>query len=264
LDLYRETNRSLWAGWTRIHEQSRFYDVAGFRAGGTSLNPVELEEVGDVRGRSLLHLQCHFGLDTLSWARLGAQATGIDFSPEAVDVARRIAAELCIAADFVCSDVFDVATTVQGTFDIVFTSYGVIPWLPDLDAWAQVVAAKVRPGGRFHMVEFHPLVYALDTDGRTLKHDYVLSSGPIHYVEQGSYAEPEANFSHACYIWSHGLGEVVTALIGAGLRMDFLREHPLSPYGSFPFLTQRADGQWSIGGSVPGLPLLFSLGATRV
>ncbi|MEX2284809.1 MAG: class I SAM-dependent methyltransferase [Gemmatimonadota bacterium] len=265
LETHRNTNRELWAGWTAIHSRMNggFYDLAAVQSGQTSLHRIELNEIGEVAGKSLLHLQCHLGYDTISWARLGARVTGVDFSPEAIAFASTLAQSLKVDVDFVCSDVYDIADSVPARFDIIFASYGVIPWLDDLRGWARIIADRLRPGGKFYIVDFHPLLYALDNDGRTLKHDYLSSAQPIHYVEYGSYADPQAAFSHPCYIWSHGLGEVVDALVSAGLALEFVREHPYSPYGSFPFLEQRADGLWWIKNNELKIPLLFSIRARR-
>ena len=149
---------------TPIHARSAFYDVEAFKAGQSRLLSIEREEVGDVRGKSLLHLQCHFGLDTLSWARLGAQATGVDFSAPAIRLARALNDELGLGATFVHSNVYDLPDALTGQFDIVYTSYGVLVWLPDLIRWAAVVAHFLEPGGTFYIVEGHPFMYVFDME----------------------------------------------------------------------------------------------------
>jgi len=150
-------NRASWNARTPVHLRSRFYDLEAFKAGQTSLKPIELEQVGDVRGKSLLHLQCHFGQDTLSWARLGARVTGLDLSDVAIAEARALASGLGIRARFVEGNVYDAPALLGGErFDVVFTSYGVVGWLPRLEPWARAIAASLAPGGTFHGVEFHP------------------------------------------------------------------------------------------------------------
>ncbi len=156
MDEYRRANQDLWDEYTRINAASSMYDLAGFKAGRNALHPLEIQELGDVRGKSLLHLQCHFGMDTLTWARLGAQVTGVDFAPDAVRLARSLAGELGLAARFIQSDLYDLPNHLDETFDIVFTSYGALTWLSDIPGWAQVAARYVRPGGTFYIAEFHP------------------------------------------------------------------------------------------------------------
>ena len=256
------SNRELWDAWTDINAGSDFYDLEAFRAGASSLKPVELEELGDVRGKTLLHLQCHFGLDTLSWARQGARVTGMDFSPAAIELARSLAAELDLPAHFVASDIYDLPNRLDGEFDVVFTSYGVIDWLHDLDTWGRIAASFLKPGGTFYMVEFHPLALTFDDDGRPFHHSYFPSSKPIRTVESGSYADPGAELIHVSYAWSHSLGEIVTALAAAGLRIEYLHEFPYSPYDCFGFTTETEPGKAVIPGFEDKAPLLFSLKAS--
>lgn len=156
MDERLKTNLTKWNAVVPVHARSAMYDVAGFRAGRVKLHGLELGEIGEVRGKSMLHLQCHFGLDTMSWARLGAEVTGLDFSDEAIKFARSLSDELAIPARFVCADVYDTPSAVGATFDIVFTSYGVITWLPDMRRWADVIARSLKPGGFFYIADQHP------------------------------------------------------------------------------------------------------------
>jgi len=263
MDEYLRTNRALWNGWARLHAKSRFYDLEGFKAGKTALQAVELAELGDVAGKSLLHLQCHFGMDTLSWARKGALVTGVDFSDEAITLARSLSQELDIPAKFIRADIYDLPQVLDRQFDVVFTSYGVLAWLSDLRRWAEIVARHLKAGGTFYMVEFHPLVGMLDDAGERIEYPYFHSAEPIRYEAQGSYAEPEADFAHTAYEWAYGLGEVVTALIAAGLRLEFLHEFPYSTYGCFPFLEEGEPGRYVLKGQSNPVPLMFSIRATR-
>lgn len=270
-DAHLATNRALWNGWTRLHERSAFYDVDAFRAGRSTLQPTELREVGPVAGRTLLHLQCHFGLDTLSWARLGARVVGVDLADEAVALAERLSAETGLAdgAAFVRANVYDLPgalpAVVPQRYDVVFTSYGVLGWLPDLAGWAEVVARCLAPRGVFHLVEFHPLLAALGPDGRTLAAPYFHDPTPTLVEERGSYAAPGAAFSHPAYGWAHSVGDVVTALAGAGLRVEFVREFPYTHYGGWvPFLEERAPGEWRVRGPGPDVPLMLAVRATHL
>ncbi len=259
---YLSANRELWDAWTGINAGSDFYDVEAFRAGATSLKPVELEELGDVDGKTLLHLQCHFGLDTLSWARLGAQATGVDFSEAAIELARSLAGELDLPARFVASNVYELPSHLDGEFDIVFTSYGVIDWLQDLSAWGRIIASYLKPGGIFYMVEFHPVALSVGEDGRPFRHSYFPSPEPIRTVESGSYADPGAELTRVSYAWSHNLGEIVTALAAAGLRIEYLHELPYSPYDCFDYTTEIEPGKAVITEFAGRAPMIFSLKAS--
>ena len=261
---YYDANRGVWDAWTATHLGSGFYELDRFRAGESSLNALELREVGDVAGKSLLHLQCHFGLDTLSWARAGASVTGVDFSPDAVAAAKALSEELGIAAEFVCSDVYALPEVLgERSFDVVFTSYGVLSWLDDLERWAGVVARHLKPGGTFYIVEFHPVMGMLDEDGQRIAHPYFHSAEPQAFVEQGSYADRSSGATHTLYQWAHSLADVVNALIGAGLRIEFLHEFPYSVHNCEPFLQESAPGRFVVRDHPGTVPLMFSIRATR-
>jgi SAM-dependent methyltransferase len=261
-------NRRLWDARTPIHVASEFYDVDGFRAGKTSLHSLEQQEVGDVTGKGLLHLQCHFGLDTLSWARLGARVTGLDFSGVAIEEATRIATDLGADARFVEADVYDAVDALGGeTFDVVFTSYGALTWLPDIRRWADVCAALVAPGGFLYVAELHPATQVLDDEPGVeelrIGYPYWTRSGPLRFEEQGTYADVDADIQLPEYVWQHGLGEIVTAVVEAGLTLEYLHEHERTVYQQLPFLEQDEDGWWRLPASMPSLPFVFSLKATK-
>ena len=263
-------NQALWDAWTAVHATGDFYDLAGFRAGGVRLRPYEIELVGDVAGRSLLHLQCHFGIDTLSWARLGARVTGADLSPAAVELARTLADELGFPeARFVCSNLYDLQDALDGTFDIVYTSRGVLGWLPDIRGWARVVDHFLAPGGRFFITEIHPVIQALEDEDvgpgeLRLRYPYWEHSEPLVFDVKGSYADPDADVGEQVeHGWDHGLGEIVTALIDAGLRIETLVEHPFLDW-KVGFLVDDGAGRWVLPADARGeLPLMFSLVATK-
>lgn len=259
-----ETNRRQWDERTAIHVPSAFYDVEGFRQGRSTLKPVELAELGDVADKRLLHLQCHFGLDTLSWARRGAKATGLDFSEEAIAVARRLADEVGLDADFVCSDIYELPSNLDGVFDIVFTSYGVLAWLPDLKGWAEVIAHFLDERGVFYIVENHPVGWMCDEqDGKLVVIDPYFDVGPVEVAARGTYAEPEAMLSNATsYQWQHSLSDVINALIGVGLQIEFLHEFPFTTWQRLPSMVRGEDGWWRIPDR-NDLPLLFSLRARK-
>jgi len=262
-------NQRLWDEWTGIHETSAFYDLAGFRQGGIRLRPYEIAEIGDVAGLDLLHLQCHFGIDTLSWARLGARVTGADFSPAAVELATRLAAELHLEARFVRSDLYELPEVLEGQFDVVYTSRGVLGWLPDISRWARVVSHFLKPGGTFYITEIHPVTQAFENEGVAagelrLQYPYWEHPEPLAFDVAGTYADPLADVTAPTeYGWDHGLGEIVTALIEAGLRIESLREFPFVDW-KLDFLVEADDGTWRLPPGTPGeLPLFFSLLAVK-
>ena len=263
---YTTANRKLWNAWTKIHENSEFYDNASFKAGRNTLRTIELEELGDVSGKSLLHLQCHFGQDTLSWARLGANVTGVDLSDEAIALAQSLAAELNLKAHFICSDIFELDLHEQ--FDIVFTSYGVLAWLNDLPRWAEVIARHLKPGGTFYIVEIHPFTDTLN-DWEAEKHlsicySYFQPDEPMTYDAETSYAEPDAQHTEPItnYQWSHSLGEILNSLIDAGLQIQYLHEFPMTVFQHLPMMEER-DDWWRLPEGSPELPFLFSLKANK-
>ena len=266
-------NQRLWDIWTGIHAKGDFYDLAAFRDGGIRLRPYELEMIGEVADRSLLHLQCHFGIDTLSFARLGARVTGADFSQAAVELANSLAVELGFpGARFVRSNVYDLPANLDGTFDIVYTSRGVLGWLPDIRAWAKVVAHFLAPGGVFFITEIHPVIQTFEPEGVApgqlrLVYPYWEHRDPITFAVTGSYADLTADVGEGVieHGWDHGLGEIVNALIEAGLRIDSLVEHPFLAW-NLDFLVEDPPGSdgWRLPSDPKGeLPLMFSLRATK-
>jgi ubiquinone/menaquinone biosynthesis C-methylase UbiE len=266
---YMDTNRSHWDEVVDVHVRSEFYDVAAFKAGRSKLKPVELAELGDVRGKTLLHLQCHFGMDTLSWARNeGAIVTGVDFSEPAVEQARALAAELRIDARFIHSNVYDLPGVLDERFDVVFTSYGVLGWLPDVRRWAHVAAHFVRPGGTFYIAEFHPFAQVFDetpgVDELYVKYPYFETPEPFRDDGGRDYAEPTAPLEHTTTYWfPHSLGDVVSSLIDAGLRIEHLHEFPFSTYQFLPFTAHTHDGSVRLTKHDGSVPLLYSIKATK-
>lgn len=257
-------NRASWDARTPVHLASRFYDLAAFKAGACSLREIEREQVGDVAGRSLLHLQCHFGQDTLSWARRGARVTGLDLSGASVAAARSLAAELGLDARFVEANVFDAPEALGGeTFDVVFTSYGALGWLPRLAPWARAVAACLRPGGAFHLVEFHPAVWMWDDAFERVAYAYDAPDEPIESEQTGTYADRDAPIALRDVGFNHGLGSVVTALLDVGLRVERLREYPWSPYDVLPDMEEISPGRYQMRRFGAKLPLVYGLVARR-
>ncbi len=265
------SNRRLWEAWTAIHAKGEFYDLAGFRQGGIRLRPDEVAALGDVTGKTLLHLQCHFGIDTLSWARLGAIVTGTDFSPAAIRLARELAADIGFPdAQFIEANLYQLPVRLGDEFDIVYTSRGVLGWLPDIRGWARVVARFVKPGGQFYITEIHPVVQVFENEGvgpreLRLQYPYWEHGDPLTFDVHGSYADPTADVGEQKeHGWDHGLGEIVTALIDAGLRIDSLEELPTLDWAAdFLVETEPGSGRFVLPDGPGELPLMFTLRATK-
>jgi SAM-dependent methyltransferase len=267
VDEHLVANRENWNDRTEIHLGSEFYDVEGWLRGDRGPRPHEVDAIGDVAGLRLLHLQCHFGLDTLTWARAGANVTGLDFSPVAIDAAREIArrAGLSDRSEFVCSDVYEATTVLDhATFDIVYVSLGALCWLPSVDRWAEQVGALVAPGGRFYFHESHPLAWSLAADSLVIENTYFEEAEPFVEDSEQTYTDSPRPLVHQrSYEWNHGIGEIVTALIRHGLRLDWLAEHDWTAWPRFPWLVRHDDRTWRPPAGIPRVPLSFSLVATR-
>ncbi|MBX2971791.1 MAG: class I SAM-dependent methyltransferase [Flavobacteriales bacterium] len=257
-----EANRLAWNERTKLHVGSKFYDVEGFVAGRNSLTALELELAGAVAGADVLHLQCHFGQDTLSLARLGAHVTGLDLSDAAIAEAEKLAARCGLNAQWVVGNVLDHRPELDGRFDVVFTSYGTIGWLPDLKPWAANIACYLRPGGRLVFVEFHPVVWMFDNDFSRVAYSY-FNRELIVEEEQGSYADRDASVKLASYTWNHDLAEVLTALLGAGLRLERFVELDGSPHDCFNNTVQGEDGLFRIKGMEGRIPMVYGLVAVK-
>jgi SAM-dependent methyltransferase len=256
-----EVNRELWDERVPIHVASALYDVEAFVAGRSSLRAFELAELPDVKGRTLVHPQCHFGEDTLSWARLGARVTGLDFSGPAVSAACDLAARCRLEAEFVEANVYDASEALGGrTFEIVYTGLGALNWLPDVERWARVMASLVAPDGVLYLAEFHPFSHVFGDDDFTVEYPY-FHDEPIVFPITGTYASAGAKTVHnRAYEWNHGLGAVVSAIIAAGFELEFLHEHDYTLFARWPFLAGER-GSFRLPEGLPSLPLMYSLRA---
>jgi SAM-dependent methyltransferase len=265
-----EVNRAWWDERVPIHVGSTFYDVEGFRAGGSSLRPFESEEVGDVAGKRLAHLQCHFGLDTLSWARSGASVVGLDFSPPAVEAGTNLADEMGLDARFVRANLYDAVEALRGErFDVVYTGLGALNWLPDLPRWGSIVAELLKPGGMLYLAEFHPFTWVFGDDTLEIEYGYFHDPEGESFDddEQGSYADmtiPTRN--NATVEWAHTMSDVVNAVLGAGLQIELLSEHDYTLFPRFNHLeldteTLGAGVIYRQPAGTPHLPLMYSLRA---
>lgn len=255
-------NRALWNARTELHYASAFYDVEGFVNGKGTLNAIESDLIGDPRGQHVLHLQCHFGQDTLSLARLGAYVTGLDISDTAIAKANELAIRCGLTATFIESNVLDRRAELEGAFDLVFSSYGTIGWLPRLDTWAGNIAAYLKPGGRFVFAEFHPAIWMFSNDFSRVQYSY-FDREVIAENETGTYAVRDASLQLPSYGWNHSLADVLQSLIDAGLRIEAFREFDRSPYDCFQRTVPTADGQFMIAGMEGKLPMVFALAARK-
>jgi SAM-dependent methyltransferase len=260
--IYFETNRSTWNKKVKVHAKSSMYDLEGFKKGNLSLMRYELEALGNVSGKSILHLQCHFGQDTLSLSRLGAFCVGVDISDEGINLAKELNEELELDAEFVCCNVLDTSAFVSDHFDIVFTSYGVIGWLPDLKPWANMIYERLNQGGLFFIAEFHPIVWMFDYLKDEVKMKYAYNQNEVIYEEyEGTYANQNSKMISKEYGWNHGLGEVISALTNAGLIIEYLHEYDESPYNVLPGLQKTTSGMYVLKQQL--YPLIFTIKATK-
>lgn len=262
IDNYIAINRQSWNNRTDAHLKSEFYDLDSFLKGETSLNDIELALLGDVKEKTILHLQCHFGQDTISLSRLGASVTGVDLADKAILNARRIAADTNSNTQFICCDIYDLPNHLQLRFDIVYTSYGTIGWLPDLDKWAQIIDKYLKPGGKFVFVEFHPVVWMFDDSFEKVGYSY-FNSGAILETEIGTYADRSADITQEYVMWNHGLSEVMSSLINNGFEINTFEEFDYSPYNCFNNTIELAPKKYRIAHLGNKIPMVYALVATK-
>ena len=262
MENYYEINRHAWNLKTKIHAGSKFYDLEEFKKGNLSLKEIELKEVGDVKGKSLIHLQCHFGLDTLSWARLGAGVTGVDVSDESIKLARSLADELKLNAAFIRANLYDIPNIIKDKYDIVYTSYGALNWLDNIEKWAEIVSLLLKPKGVFHMIEFHPFIFTLD-ENCIIEDSYFNNVGPIDTTSAATYVDSENKVPHRTVEWNHSLAEIINALIKNGLRLEYLNEFPYQVYDCFPNMIEIEPGKWVFKAAGSRIPYMYSLKAVK-
>ena len=257
-----EINRESWNQRTDLHKDSEFYDLASFKAGKSSHCKIVDELMDGLDGKSLLHLQCHFGMDTLSFVRKGAIATGIDLSDKSIETAIQLSKELDIPANFIRSNVYDIEQALDGQqFDHIFTSYGTIVWLPDLVEWARLIRKHLKAGGTFTIVEFHPALDMFDWDKGTLAYNY-FNRGVYEETMDSTYASDAQNLELKERFWIHSLSEVIRPLMAQGMKIEHFNEYDWSPYDCFGEMTERAPGEYIWGKHGLAFPHVFSLQCT--
>jgi SAM-dependent methyltransferase len=255
---YLKINQKAWNDKTIVHLTSEFYDQPSFLEGKNSLKKPELDVLGDVRGKRILHLQCHFGQDTMSLARLGAIVTGLDFSNVAIENAVKINDQLGLNASFICSDVYSLPDDLIGQFDIVFTSYGTIGWLPELRSWADTIKKALAPGGKFIMVDFHPFIWTFDNDVQKIEYDY-FNSDPIIEEIEGTYADRNAPIKTQTISWNHGIGEILNTLIQAGISIQEFSEMDYSPFNCFANMKKIAEDKFIFAHIPQAIPMIYRI-----
>ena len=259
---YLEINKNSWNAKVDYHMKSDFYFVEEFIAGRTSLNEPELKLLGNIKGKKILHLQCHFGQDSISLARMGAEVTAVDLSDKAIAEAKILANKCGVEVNFIESDVYNLPKVLEDKFDIVFTSYGTIGWLPDLEKWAKVILHFLKKGGKFIFVEFHPVVWMFDDDFTKIAYDYS-SKEPIVETYEGTYADRNAEISQQYVMWNHSLADVFQSLINENLEIKTFEELDWSPYACFKHTVEYEKGKFRINALEKKIPLVYKLTALR-
>jgi SAM-dependent methyltransferase len=259
---YINTNKQAWNNKTQVHIESAFYDNENFLKGKSTLNSIELELLGSISGKSILHLQCHFGQDSLSLARLGAKVTGVDFSDKAIAKAQEFNRQLDLDAKFICCDIYDLPNHLEEQFDIVFTSYGTIGWLPDLTKWATIVSRFLKPNGKFVMADFHPVVWMYDNDFKEVFYSY-FNIEPIIEHEEGTYADRSSEIQAKTIGWNHPISDILNALIQAGLEINSFNEYDYSPYNCLNEMEEFEPNKFRIKQFGNKIPMVFSILATQ-
>ncbi len=259
---YINKNKDLWNKRTDFHITSAFYNMDGFLKGDSSLNEIELNLLGDIKGKTILHLQCHFGQDTLSLQRMGAQTTGIDFSDNAIKKAKELALQLKLDARFICCNIYDLHEHLHETFDIIFTSYGTIGWLNDLHKWGKLISDYLKPQGTFILVEFHPVIWMFDSEFKKIDYSY-FKKDPIVELEENTYADEKAAINLESITWNHSISEVFQALKKYGLQVDDLQEYNYSPYNCFKNTEELAPKKYVIKDFGHKIPMVYSIVAAK-
>lgn len=259
---YLEVNQKSWNDRVDFHLDSEMYDMKAFTEGKSSLNEPELKILGDISGKNVLHLQCHFGQDTLSMSRMGASCTGVDLSDKAIETAKELNARLGLKAEFVQSDVYSSPEKINKKYDIVYSTYGTIGWLPDIKKWAATVSHFLKPGGRLILIEFHPTLWMFDDDFEKIAYCY-FNDEAIVETTTGTYADRDADLIKKEISWNHGLAEIMTALMTNGLSIKRFEEYDYSCYDCFPGMEKIGENKYRLLKFGNKMPLMYSIEAIK-
>ena len=260
---YLKINKESWNKRTEVHYDSEFYDNRTFKETGNSLNEIELEFLTNLKGKKVLHLQCHFGQDSISLSKLGAEVTGVDLSDVAIEKARNLAKEMDANTKFICSDVYNLPNVHDEKYDVIFSSYGAVGWLPDSNQWAKVISHFLKPGGKFVFAEFHPVVWMFDDSIEKVAYRY-FNSEPIIEEEEGTYTDKDADISETYVSWNHGLSEIFNSLKNNGLQVTEFREYDYSPYNCFQNLEEFEKGKFQFNKHGDKIPMVYALVASKI
>ncbi len=259
---YAKINKKWWNDVTLIHSRSALYNLEGFKKGKTSLESIELQELGNVKGKTMLHLMCHFGMDTLSWARKGAIVTGVDMSNDSIKLAKKLSKQINTPATFICSDIYKLPKVLDKKFDIIFTSYGVLCWLSNIKKWGKIINHFLKEGGMFYITEIHPFTSILSYDFKIIYKYF--KKGPYIDDSSGTYTDWNEDVKGITYEWSYTISDVINSLIEQGLKIEYVHEFPFTMYDQFPgFMEKNEKGQYVLKNKKIQIPLLFSLKATK-
>jgi SAM-dependent methyltransferase len=267
-DEFIKANKELWENRTEAHLKSEHYDVSGFLKGRETLDPIDIREVGNVESKTLLHLMCHFGLDTLSWARHGADVTGVDISESAIAAAKELAKKANLDAEFIQSNVYNLPDNLKGQFDIVFMSEGVLVWLPDMEGLFQIVSHFLKPGGFLYLRDFHPFFYIFDDESDEkdpqVRYPYFRGNAPMKFEFDSSYASGDHELKKMPqYEWNHPVSSIINGVVKAGLTIQFFNEFPFIKFPYLKILKKTEHGRWIFPDSENSLPMMFSLKAVK-
>ena len=269
---YITLNKANWDDRAPLHAASAGYETQALVDDPAHLSEVvrfDLPLLGDISGAKGVHLQCHIGTDTLSLARLGAQMTGLDFSPASIAQARLLAERAGARLAFVEADVYEAAEVLpRESFDLVYTSIGALNWLPSIDRWANAVASLLKPGGRLFIREGHPVLFSLNEDRQdalVIEHPYFEQETPQVWEDDSSYVETDARLTATItHEWNHGMGEIISALLSHGMQITGLVEHDSIPWEALPGqMSCGEDGEWRLDRDRWRMPLSYTLQASK-
>lgn len=255
---YIEKNKLAWEEKVQHDILSEYYDVSSFLSGNSTLDQLEMDGLGDVKNKKLLNLQCYFGLESLSLERLGADVTGLDFCNNAINQAILIRNKAGLKTKFINANVYDSATILDKQYDIIFSSYGSICWLPDLSKWVENIYKLLKLGGFFYLIDFHPLLISFNlSKSKSIKHSYFNSELPLELTRTGTYADNNAKIKTIDYNWNHSLSEIFSAFISKNMKIEDFKEYPYIPLNAFPNLIKQIDGYNHVKNDM--FPVLFTL-----
>lgn len=255
---YTQLNKKAWNQKAEVHFKSEFYDLDSFLNGKNVVPSLDLQLLGDIKGKSILHLQCHFGMDSLSLGRLGAHVTGVDLSDIAIQKAKELNQALSLDAKFICCDIYELPQHLDQKFDIVYTSYGTIGWLPDLSKWAAIIKQFLKPKGKFVMVDFHPFVWTFNDEMTSIYYDY-FNTKPIIETQKGTYADNNAAIETTTHSWNHPISDILNSLIKNHLILKEFNEYDYSNYTCFQNLLERTTNEYVFKHIKQAIPMMYSI-----